>query len=167
MELADQERMAMKERIERQTLYRLQSAIPTSLRALSDAPVKAGLDKKLLELVKLRASQLNGCAFCLNMHNVEARNLGEDQLRLDLVPAWREVPCFTERERAALAWTEALTMLAPDHVPDDVYAAAKAPFSDEEFVNLTAAVVAINGWNRIAIAFRFMPPVEAARGEAA
>src|SRR3982751_3803017 len=124
-----QERVAMKERIERQTIYRLQPAIPTSLRALGEAPVKAGLEKKLLELVKLRASQLNGCAFCLNMHNVEARQLGEDQLRLDLVAAWREAPCFTERERAALAWTEALTALTPDHVPDDVYESAKAPFS--------------------------------------
>lgn len=156
----------MKERIERQTIYRLQAAIPTSLRALSDAPVKAGLDKKLLELVKLRASQLNGCVFCLNMHNVEARQLGEDQLRLDLVAAWREAPCFSERERAALAWTEALTLLSTDHVPDEVYATAKAPFSDEEFVNLTAAVVAINGWNRIAVAFRFVPPVEPRRGGA-
>jgi AhpD family alkylhydroperoxidase len=123
--------------------------------------VNAGLDKKLLELVKLRASQLNGCAFCLNMHNVEARKLGERQERLDLVAAWREAPCFDRRERAALASTEAPTLVARDHVPDHVYAMAKAPFSDEEFVNLTAAVVAINGWNRVAIAFRFVPPVEA------
>lgn len=152
----------MKERIERQAIYRLQPIIPSSLRALSDAPVSAGLDKRLLELVKLRASQLNGCGFCLNMHSVDARKLGEDQRRLDLISAWREAPCFSERERAALAWTEALTNLAPAHVPDEVYAMAKAPFSDEEFVNLTAAVVAINGWNRIAVAFRFVPPVEPA-----
>jgi AhpD family alkylhydroperoxidase len=111
--------------------------------------------------VKLRASQLNGCAFCLNMHSVEARKLGERQERLDLVAAWREAPCFSERERAALAWTETLTLVAHDHVPDDVYATAKAPFTDEEFVNLTAAVVAINGWNRVCVAFRFMPPVDA------
>jgi AhpD family alkylhydroperoxidase len=149
----------VKGRIDRQAIYRLQPAIPTSLRALGEAPVTVDMDKKLLELVKLRASQLNGCAFCLNMHSVEARKLGEEQLRLDLVAAWREAPCFDERERAALAWTEALTALSPDHVPDEVYAMAKAPFSDEEFVNLTAAVVAINGWNRIAVAFRFVPPV--------
>jgi AhpD family alkylhydroperoxidase len=149
----------VKGRIDRQAIYRLQPAIPTSLRALGEAPVTADMNKKLLELVKLRASQLNGCAFCLNMHSVEARKLGEEQLRLDLVAAWREAPCFDERERAALAWTEALTALSPDHVPDEVYAMAKAPFSDEEFVNLTAAVVAINGWNRIAVAFRFVPPV--------
>jgi AhpD family alkylhydroperoxidase len=149
----------VKERIDRQAIYRLQPSIPTGLRALDEAPVTAGMDRKLLELVKLRASQLNGCVFCLNMHSVEARKLGEEQLRLDLVAAWREAPCFDERERAALAWTEALTALSPDHVPDDVYAMAKAPFSDEEFVNLTAAVVAINGWNRIAVAFRFVPPV--------
>jgi AhpD family alkylhydroperoxidase len=150
----------MADRIQRQAIYRLQPAIPSSLRGLGQAPVTAGLDKKLLELVKLRASQLNGCAFCLNMPNVEARKLGERQERLDLVAAWREAPCFDRRERAALAWTEALTLVARDHVPDDVYAMAKASFSDEEFVNLTAAVVAINGWNRVAIAFRFMPPVE-------
>ncbi|HEX3498240.1 MAG TPA: carboxymuconolactone decarboxylase family protein [Stellaceae bacterium] len=149
----------MRERIDRQAIYRLQPTIASSLRALGEAPVTAGLDKTLLELVKLRASQLNGCAFCLNMHSVEARKLGEDQLRLDLVAAWREAPCFNERERAALAWTEALTALTPDHVPDDVYAMAKASFSDEEFVNLTAAVVAINSWNRIAVAFRFAPSV--------
>ena len=152
----------MKERIERQAIYRIQPAIASSLRALGEAAASAGLDRKLLELVKLRASQLNGCAFCLNMHSVDARKLGEDQRRLDLLSAWREVPCFNERERAALAWTEALTSLTPDHVPDDVYTMAKAPFSDEEFINLTAAVVAINGWNRIAIAFRFAPPVEPA-----
>lgn len=151
----------MSDRIESKTIYGLQPAIARSLRDLGEAAVKAGLDKKLLELVKLRASQLNGCAFCLNMHSVEARKLGERQERLDLVAAWREAPCFDRRERAALEWTEALTLLARDHVPDEVYAAAKAPFSDDEFVNLTAAVVAINGWNRIAVGFRFMPPVEA------
>ena len=148
------------DRIERQTIYRLQPAIASSLRGLGEAAVAAGLDKTLLELVKLRASQINGCAFCLNMHSVEARKLGERQERLDLVAAWREAPCFSERERAALAWTEALTLVAHDRVPDEVYAMAKAPFTDEELVNLTAAVVAINGWNRVAVAFRFMPPVE-------
>jgi AhpD family alkylhydroperoxidase len=152
----------VKERLERQAIYRIQPAIASSLRALGEAAASAGLDRKLLELVKLRASQLNGCAFCLNMHSVDARKLGEDQRRLDLLSAWREVPCFNERERAALAWTEALTTLTPGHVPDGVYAMAKAPFSDEEFINLTTAVVAINGWNRIAIAFRFAPPVEPA-----
>ncbi len=151
----------MTDRIERQAIYRLQPAIVNSLRALGEAPVSAGVERTLLELVKLRASQLNGCAFCLNMHSVDARKLGERQERLDLLAAWREAPCFTERERAALAWTDALTLLAHDHVPDSVYATAKASFSDEELVNLTAAVVAINGWNRIAVAFRFVPPVEA------
>jgi AhpD family alkylhydroperoxidase len=155
------ENIAMMERIERQAIYRLQPAIPSSLRALGDAAVAAGLDKKLLELVKLRASQINGCAFCLNMHSVEARKLGERPERLDLVAAWREAPCFSERERAALAWTEALTLVAHDHVPDDVYAMAKAQLTDAELVNLTAAVVAINGWNRVCVAFRVMPPVEA------
>jgi AhpD family alkylhydroperoxidase len=154
------ERAKMTDRIERGTIYELQPAIARGLRGLGAAAEASSLDKKLIELVKLRASQINGCAFCLNMHSVDARKLGERQERLDLVAAWREAPCFDRRERAALEWTEALTLVAQDHVPDEVYAAAKAPFSDEEFVNLTAAVVAINGWNRIAVAFRFVPPVD-------
>ena len=152
----------MTERIDRQAIYRLQPAIAGNLRALSEATSAAGLDKKLLELVKLRASQLNGCAFCLNMHGVDARKLGEDQRRLDVLSAWRETSCFTERERAALAWTEALTLLSQTRVSDEVYAMAKAPFSDEDFVNLTAAIVAINGWNRVAVGFGFVPPATAA-----
>jgi AhpD family alkylhydroperoxidase len=154
------ERAKMTDRIERGTIYELQPAIARGLRGLGAAAEASSLDKKLIELVKLRASQINGCAFCLNMHSVDARKLGERQERLDLVAAWREAPCFDRRERAALEWTEALTLVAQDHVPDEVYATAKAPFSDEEFVNLTAAVVGINGWNRIAVAFRFVPPVD-------
>jgi AhpD family alkylhydroperoxidase len=149
-------------RVEQKTVYRAQPAIAQALRGLSDAAVASGLEKSLLELVKLRASQINGCAYCLNMHNREARELGESQERLDLVSVWHEVPCFTKREEAALAWTEALTLVADGHVPDAVYEVARAQFSEEELVNLTAAVVAINSWNRIAVAFRFMPPVKPA-----
>ena len=152
----------MAERIEQEAFYRLQPIIPKSLIALGDIAEKSGMDKKLVELVKLRASQINGCAFCLNMHSRDARELGESQERLDLVPVWREAPCFTARERAALAWTEALTLISRDHVPDETYAQAAAQFSREELASLTAAIVAINGWNRIAVAFRFATVVKAA-----
>ncbi len=151
----------MPDRIERQALYKLQPAIPQSLSDLGQAAEKSGLAPDLIELVKLRASQINGCAFCVNMHSVDARKLGEKQKRLDLLPVWREAPCFTAREQAALAWTEALTLISHDHVPDEVYAQAAAQFTVRELANLSAAVIAINGWNRVAVAFRFAPPVKA------
>src|SRR5437588_10231253 len=103
-----------------------------------------GLDHSLLELVKLRASQINGCAHCIDMHTKELRADGESEQRLYLLSAWRESPFYSDRERAALAWTEAVTLLADSHVPDSVYAQARAQFSDEELANLTLAVVAIN-----------------------
>ncbi len=113
-----------------------------------------GLESSLLELVKMRASQLNGCAFCLDMHSKDARAAGETEQRLYLLDAWREAPFYSEREQAALAWTEALTLVAADHVPDEVYNEARQHFSEQELVNLSLAVIAINGWNRLAIAFR-------------
>ena len=113
-----------------------------------------GLEASLLELVKMRASQINGCAFCLDMHSKDARAAGETEQRLYLLNAWRETTFFTDRERAALAWTESLTLVSENHVPDDVYNEARQHFSEEELVNLSLAVVAINGWNRLAIAFR-------------
>ena len=116
-----------------------------------------GLDHTLLELVKLRASQLNGCAWCMDMHTKELRAAGESEQRLYLLSAWRECPFYSERERAALAWTEALTTLAHQEVPDEVFALARAQFSEEELVNLTLAIVAINGANRVNIAFRTVP----------
>lgn len=115
------------------------------------------LEPSLLELVKMRASQINGCAFCIDMHSKDARAAGETEQRLYALDAWRETPFFTDRERAALAWTEAVTRITEGHVPDDVYQQARQRFSDEELVNLTLAVVAINGWNRLAIAFRAVP----------
>ncbi|MBI3706362.1 MAG: carboxymuconolactone decarboxylase family protein [Proteobacteria bacterium] len=152
----------MQARLAREALYKLQPATPQALIGLGKAVAESGLEKSLVELVKIRASQINGCAFCLHMHFAEARKLGESQERLDLVSAWREAPGFSARERAALAWTEALTLVAQDHVPDAVYAEAKAQFTDQEFANLTAAIVTINAWNRIAVAFRFVPPVKGA-----
>jgi AhpD family alkylhydroperoxidase len=110
-------------------------------------------------LMQIRASQINGCAFCVHMHLHDARKAGESQERLDLVAVWREAPVFTARERAALAWTEAVTLVAESRVPDDVYEAARAEFSEQELVDLTMAVVAINGWNRLMAAFRIPPAV--------
>jgi AhpD family alkylhydroperoxidase len=133
---------------------------PGAYQALSqmEAYVKqTGLEAPLLELVKTRASQINGCAFCLAMHTRDARRAGESEDRLHLLNAWHEAPCYTDRERAALAWTEAVTLVSSSHVPDDVFAEAKKHFSETELVNLTMAVIAINGWNRIAIAFRAQP----------
>jgi AhpD family alkylhydroperoxidase len=118
---------------------------------------KSGLEPSLLELVKMRASQINGCAFCLDMHSKDARAQGESEQRLYLLNAWRESPFYTDRERAALEWTEAVTLIANDHVPDDVYECVRRQFGEEELVDLTMAVVAINGWNRLAISFRAVP----------
>jgi AhpD family alkylhydroperoxidase len=117
----------------------------------------SGLELKLLELVRLRASLLNGCAYCVDMHTKDARAEGETEQRLFAVPVWRETPFFTDRERAALAWTEAVTLVGKDHVPDDVFAAARSQFSEKELVDLTLAIVAINNWNRLAISFRAVP----------
>jgi AhpD family alkylhydroperoxidase len=113
-----------------------------------------GLEHSLLELVKLRASQINGCGFCVDMHARDARKAGEDERRLYAVAAWRETPFFSPRERAALAWTEAVTRLGEARVPDAVYAQVRAQFTDAELVYLTLAVTAINSWNRMNIAFR-------------
>ncbi|MDE2407610.1 MAG: carboxymuconolactone decarboxylase family protein [Xanthomonadaceae bacterium] len=116
---------------------------------------KSGLEPLLLELVKARASQLNGCAWCLDMHSKDARALGETEQRLHLLVAWRDAPCYSERERAALAWTEALTQLASTaDVPDEVYAQARRHFDEKQLVDLTLAIIAINGWNRLNVAFR-------------
>lgn len=115
---------------------------------------QSGLEPSLLELVKMRASQINGCAYCLDMHSKDARAAGETEQRLYVLNAWREAPFYTERERAALEWTEAVTLVSETHVPDHVYQQARQQFSDEELVKLTMAVVAINGWNRLEVSFR-------------
>ena len=114
----------------------------------------SGLEADLLELVKLRASQINGCAYCIDMHTKDARTHGESEQRLYGVSAWHEAPFYNERERAALAWTESVTLVGETHVPDDVYAEARKFFSEKELVDLTFAIIAINSWNRLAISFR-------------
>jgi len=118
---------------------------------------ESGLEHSLLELVKLRASQINGCAYCIDMHSKDARARGETEQRLYALDAWSETPFYNERERAALAWTEAVTNVGEGRVPDAVYEQARAQFSEAELVKLTLAVVAINGWNRLNIAFRTVP----------
>jgi len=127
----------------------------TALHASVDA---GGLERSLIDLIRVRASQINGCAFCINSHTREARAHGESEQRLYLLDAWREAPHFRERERAALAWTEAVTLIADTHAPDPDFALVKAQFSDEEIVRLTMAIADINAWNRFGIAFRIPPP---------
>jgi AhpD family alkylhydroperoxidase len=123
----------------------------------------SGLEPSLFELIKTRASQINGCAYCLHMHTRDARAKGESEERLYLLDAWRESPLYTDRERAALAWTEAVTLVSQTHVPDEVYEAARRHFSEEELVKLTVAVARINAWNRISISFRAVHPVKQTR----
>ena len=127
--------------------------------ALQDYVDDRGLEPLLLELVKMRASQINGCAYCIDMHSKDARAMGENEQRLYELNAWREAPFYNERERAALLWTEELTLISQNHVPDAVYEEVRQHFSEEELVNLTLAIVAINGWNRLAIGFRSQPGI--------
>jgi len=139
------------------------AAAPETIKAVAAIePIIAasGLEPSLIELVKLRASQINGCAYCLHMHSKDARAHGETEERLYLLNAWRESPLYTEKERAALAWTEALTLISETHAPDDVYEELKKQFSEAEIVNITALIGVINTWNRIAIGFRAVHPVK-------
>ncbi|MGY3530280.1 MULTISPECIES: carboxymuconolactone decarboxylase family protein [Bradyrhizobium] len=138
-------------------------AAPETIKALvavESQITASGLEQSLIELVKTRASQINGCAYCINMHTEDARKHGETEQRLYLLDAWRESPLYSERERAALAWTEALTLVAETHAPDADYEAVRAQFTDGELVNLTTLIGAINAWNRIAIGFRAVHPVK-------
>ena len=128
-----------------------------NLRKLEDYLKSTGLEPDLLELVKLRASQINGCAYCIDMHTKDARTRGESEQRLYGLNAWRETPFYSERERAALAWAEAVTKINENQVPDDVYDQVKKHFTEKVLVDLTLAVIAINSWNRLAISFRTPP----------
>jgi len=141
----------MKARID---LMHVSPGIMHALLGLERQVQKSGLDSKLLDLVRMRASQINGCAYCLDMHSKDARAEGETEQRLYGLNAWREAPYYSERERAALEWTESLTLVAETHVPDDVYERVRAQFSEEELMHLSLAIVAINGWNRLNVAAR-------------
>src|SRR5215813_13701103 len=145
-------------------------ASPPAAKAIADLHAyvhRCGLEHGLIELAKLRASQINGCAHCIDMHTKELRADGESEQRLYLLAAWRESPFYSERERAALAWTEAVTLVDDTLVPDEVYEEARKQFTEEELVNLTLALVAINGANRLNIAFRTVPGSYQVRREAA
>ena len=136
------------------------NAAPGAVRALMGMETYlagCGLGKPLLDLVKLRASQMNGCAFCIDMHWRDSRKGGDDEQRLYLLEAWRESPGYTDRERAALAWTEAVTQLSEGHVSEDVFAVVRPHYSDKELADLTLAIAAINAWNRMSISVRLVP----------
>jgi len=140
------------------------TAAPVAMKVWTGASlaIDASLEPSLIELVKIRASQINGCANCINMHVTEARSRGETEQRIYLLSAWREAPCYTERERAALGWTEALTRLSEGHTHESAYGALKAQFSDEEQVKLTLMINIINGWNRLSVGFgTWMEPAAA------
>lgn len=139
------------------TFRRLCPALAEALAQANKGIKATGLDEALIELVKLRASQINGCSFCLDVHVAEARRAGLADAKMLMLPAWREASVFSVRERAALAWAEAVTLVADTHVPDAVYDEARSSFEEGELANLTAAIVAINAWNRVAVAYRFVP----------
>ncbi|ASP79130.1 carboxymuconolactone decarboxylase family protein [Sinorhizobium meliloti] len=139
-------------------------AAPDAYKAVTalDSYVKgSGIEPRLIHLIKLRASQINGCAYCVDMHTKEARHSGLSQQWINLVCVWRESPHFDERERAVLGWTEALTNVAETRAPDDAYEALKAHFNEEEMTKITVAIGAINVWNRLCVGFRALPPIDA------
>lgn len=137
--------------------FRALSEVYGAMRGLEETVRACGLEISLLELVRMRVSQINGCAYCLDMHSKDARAAGESEQRLYALSAWQETPFYTERERAALAWAEALTRIAESGVPDELYERVRGQFSEKEIAMLTLAIVAINGWNRFAISFRSVP----------
>jgi AhpD family alkylhydroperoxidase len=154
----------MKQRIQ---YYAVAPKAVEAMRGLQAYVDGSGLEAALIELVKTRASQINGCAYCVDLHTRDARKAGEGEERLYALAVWRESPFFSARERAALAWCEAVTLIAHDHVPDAVFEEARAHFSEKELVDLTFAVVAINGWNRLAVSFRQLPALRTRTASAA
>lgn len=149
-----------------QALFKLAPEAYKAMAALEAAIKASGLEQSLIELVKMRASQINGCAYCIHMHASDARKGGETEMRLYMLNAWRESTFYTPRERAALGWTESLTLIAATGAPDKDYEPVKAEFSDAEQVNLTMLIGAINAWNRLAIGFRLAHPKEGGRAAA-
>jgi AhpD family alkylhydroperoxidase len=151
--------MATDARIEFAEFEKIAPEARAALTALSKAVGDSGFDKALIELIKIRASQINGCTFCVQFHLNLARKFGVPQTKLDLVAVWRDAGIFSAREMAALAWTETLTHVTPSGVADEDFVTARNEFDESELVFLTAAIASINAWNRIAMAFRFLPPI--------
>jgi AhpD family alkylhydroperoxidase len=149
----------MEARMELHDFTKAAPGVRSGLQAVSKAVADSGLDKALTELIKIRASQVNGCSFCVQFHLNLAREANVPQSKLDLVAVWREAGIFSAREMAALAWTEALSQITPAGVSDELYAEVSRQFDEKELPFLTAAVATINAWNRIAMAFRFTPPI--------
>ncbi|MCC2616230.1 carboxymuconolactone decarboxylase family protein [Aestuariibacter halophilus] len=149
----------MQARLSQSSLYQQCPRVLEHLSGLGEVPAEVALPSSLLHLVKLRASQLNQCGFCQHMHANEARQDGEQQGRLDVLPAWREVDVFSPEERAALAWTEALTRISDQTISDHLYQQAHNAFGDSGLIELTSVILQINSWNRISVAFRFQPDI--------
>jgi len=149
----------MQHRISQSMVYQQCPRLVTHLMGLADVPAGTALSPALLHLVKLRASQLNGCGFCQKMHADEARVDGELQGRLDVLPAWRELACFSDQERVALAWTEALTLISNGGVNDALYQAAVDEFGESNLIELTTVILQINSWNRLAVSLQFQPDI--------
>ncbi|MDQ7733557.1 carboxymuconolactone decarboxylase family protein [Halomonas sp. SpR1] len=149
----------MSTRISQQSVYRLAPRLAKHLTALGDVASDSTVNRSIIHLVNLRVSQINHCCFCQHMHSQEAREDGEHQVRLDVLPAWREAPCFSTQERAALAWAEALTLVSQQTVSDSDYQNALDAFGEQGLIDLTAIIVQINSWNRISVGFQFAPDI--------
>ncbi|MCA8864503.1 MULTISPECIES: carboxymuconolactone decarboxylase family protein [unclassified Halomonas] len=149
----------MSTRMSQQSVYRLCPRLAKHLTALGDVAPDSTVNRSIIHLVNLRVSQINHCCFCQHMHSQEARDDGEHQVRLDVLPAWREAPCFSTQERAALAWAEALTHVSQQAVSDSDYQNALDAFGEQGLIDLTAIIVQINSWNRISVGFQFSPNI--------
>jgi len=149
----------MSTRMSQQSVYRLCPRLAKHLTALGNVASDSTVNRSIIHLVNLRVSQINHCCFCQHMHSQEARDDGEHQVRLDVLPAWREAPCFSTKERAALAWAEALTLVSQQAVSDNDYQNALAAFGEQGLIDLTAIIVQINSWNRVSVGFQFAPDI--------
>ncbi|CEP35759.1 MULTISPECIES: carboxymuconolactone decarboxylase family protein [unclassified Halomonas] len=149
----------MSTRMSQQSVYRLYPRLAKHLTALGDVAPDSTVNRSIIHLVNLRVSQINHCCFCQHMHSQEARDDGEHQVRLDVLPAWREAPCFSTQERAALAWAETLTLVSQQTVSDNDYQNALAAFGEQGLIDLTAIIVQINSWNRVSVGFQFAPDI--------
>lgn len=149
----------MSQRISRQAVYKLTPRLAKHLVPLGEVVANSAVTPAIIHLVQLRVSQINQCCFCQHMHTQEARDDGEHQVRLDVLPAWREAPCFNKQERAALEWAEALTLISQQSVSDSVYQNALAAFGEQDLLELTTVILAINSWNRVAVSMQFAPDI--------